>query len=339
MKAAFLVKYGDASSAFEIREVPRPKPKDQQVLIEVEAFGLNFADVMARLGLYKAAPPLPSLLGYDVVGTIVECGPAVTEFQTGDRVTALTRFGGYAEFAVAESSVLGKIPPSMPAGVATALSTQYCTAFFLARELANVQAKDQVLVHAAAGGVGTALVQIAKHQGCEVFGTCSSAEKVAYLRDHNVDHPINYRQHDFAEKVTEILGNGGLDVIFDPVGGKSVKKGFRLLGAGGRILTYGVSSMNQAKSVFGKLHVLGQFGFYHPVQFLSKSRGMIGVNMLTIADQKPHKISRVMKQVISMTEAGILQPHVGGEYPAEHIGDAHAHLESRKSMGKIIVKW
>ncbi len=339
MKAAFLVKYGRASQAFEIREAAQPVPGAQQALIRVEAFGLNFADVMARLGLYKAAPPLPSILGYDVVGTVVTCGPDVKSVQPGDRVVALTRFGGYAEYTIAAEEALGKISEEMAPGVATALSTQYCTAYFLAFEMANLQSGDQILIHAAAGGVGTALVQFARHKNCEIFGTCSSSEKINFLRENQVDHPINYKDVDFVEAVGEVIGDGGLDVIFDPLGGKSIKKGYRLLGAGGRILCYGVSSMNQARSIFGKLRVLAEFGIYHPVQFLKNSRGMIGVNMLSIADKKAAKINRILRNVIQLAEEGILRPHVGGEFSVNQLSEAHDFLESRRSMGKIIVKW
>ena len=339
MKVANLIKYGPAESAFEIREAIAPIPKSDQVLIKVEAFGLNFADVMARLGLYKAAPPLPAILGYDVVGSVAAIGKEVDHVALGERVTALTRFGGYAEYAVAEKEVVYPIPDSFSAGVAVALATQYSTAYFLSHNMANLQENDKVLIHAAAGGVGTALVQMALHKKCIVFGTCGATEKIAYLEKNGVHHPINYSTNDFEEAVRKIVGKQGLDAIFDPVGGKSVKKDFRLLGAGGRVFTFGVSSMNQTKSIFGKLRVLWQFGFYHPVQFLSNSKGMVGINMLKIAEENPDKIAKVMKSVIRLTEEGILSPHVGGEFAVEEIGRAHAFLESRKSMGKIVVKW
>ena len=339
MKAAYLIKYGSADTAFELREVLKPEPEPNQVQIKVEAFGLNFADVMARLGLYKGAPPLPALLGYDVVGHIEKCGTEVKNINVGDRVTALTRFGGYAEYALAEKGVTNKIPETTAAGEAVALMTQYSTAYFLAHEMIPLQENDKVLIHAAAGGVGTALTQMALHRKCIVFGTCSSSEKIAYLRKNGVQHPINYREKDFAETIRTITGGDGLDAVFNPVGGKAVKQGFRLLAAGGRLATYGVSSMNQTKSIFGKLRVLAQFGIYHPLQFLSNSKGMIGVNMLKIAEQKPEKIARAMKAVIRLNEEGILRPHVGGEYSIDRLAEAHQFLESRKSMGKIVVKW
>ncbi|NND31179.1 MAG: zinc-binding dehydrogenase [Saprospiraceae bacterium] len=339
MKAAYLVRYGTASQAFEIRETEIPTPSPSQILIQVEGFGLNFADVMARLGLYKGAPPNPAILGYDVVGRVAKCGTDVVDFEQGDRVIALTRFGGYAEYALAEGFVSQRVPEDLPPGEAVALSTQYCTAYFLSHLMANLQQKDRVLIHAAAGGVGTALVQMAKAKNCIIFGTCGSAEKIAYLEQAGVQHPINYRKEDFVEVVRKVSSGHGLDVVFDPIGGKSVKQGFKLLGAGGRILSYGLSSMNQTSNIFGKLKVLGQFGFYHPVQFLSGSRGMIGVNMLKVADDNPRKIAYAMQKVIEMTSQGILKPFVGGEFSINQLVEAHEYLESRKSMGKIVVKW
>jgi NADPH2:quinone reductase len=339
MKAAYLIKYGEANTAFEIRDVQKPQPGPDQVLIKVEGFGLNFADVMARLGLYKGAPPLPALLGYEVVGNLEYCGSEVRDLAIGDRVVALTRFGGYAEYALAEKSVVFRVPSELSVGVAVALATQYSTAYVLAHDLANLQENDRVLIHAAAGGVGTALVQLARHFGCVIYGTCSSENKMRYIEKNGVDFPINYLEHDFADAVRQLSPDNGLDVIFDPVGGKSVKKGFGLLNAGGRILCFGVSSLNQTKSILGKLRVLAQFGVYHPIQLLSQAKGMIGVNMLKIGDDQPEKVSRAMQKVIAMTQAGILNPYVGGQYSIDQLSEAHEFLESRKSMGKIVVKW
>ncbi len=339
MKAAFLVKYGASGSAFETRDMKKPSPGPGQVLIKVSAFGLNFADVMARLGLYKGAPPIPCVLGYDVVGYVEQCGMEVTGVTAGDRVAALTRFGGYAEYVLAQCEVVNKVPEDTPAGIAVALATQYSTAYFLAFEMANLQENDHVLIHAAAGGVGTGLVQMALRKKCIVFGTCSSPEKVAYLRGNGVHYPINYREKDFAVQVKEVLGSKGMDVVFDPVGGKSVKKGYQLLGAGGRICTFGVSSMNNTTNIFGKLRVLFQFGIYHPLQFLSRSRGILGINMLRIAEENPQKIGRTMKGVIALWEKGEINPYVGGEYPIDKLAEAHEFLESGKSMGKIVVSW
>ena len=143
MKAIALVKTGDASSAFKVIEIVKPQPKEGEVLIKVAAFGLNFADVMARRGMYKEAPPLPAVLGYDVAGTVEAVGENVTAIKIGDRVTAMTRFGGYAEYAVTNASAAAVIPASIDNATATALTTQYCTAYYAAAEMVNLQEADK----------------------------------------------------------------------------------------------------------------------------------------------------------------------------------------------------
>ncbi|WNJ19607.1 zinc-binding dehydrogenase [Pontibacter sp. G13] len=339
MKAAFLVRQGDPKEAFEIRETPKPLPQAGEVQIEVEGFGLNFADVMARLGLYRDAPPMPSVLGYDVVGRISELGPEVEGYQLGDRVASMTRFGGYAQFAVADQRVLMPIPEDLPVGQGVALPVQYGTAWYMAKDLIQLRAGEHVLIHAAAGGVGTALVQIARQVGCVIYGTAGSDAKLAYLKEQGVDHPINYRSTEFDQVIRELRGEAGLDVIFDPIGGATLKKGFKLLGAGGRILSFGGSTMTEAKGFFGKIMAGLSFGFYHPVMFLGNSRSMLGVNMLRLADQRPHVMGRVNAGMRQALDEGYLNPVVGGEFPAEDIAEAHAFLESRKSMGKVVVTW
>ena len=191
MKTVTLVKHGKAEQAFELRESKMPVPAENQVLINVEAFGLNYADVMARFGLYKEAPALPSVLGYEVVGYIESKGAGVTSLQNGQRVVAFTRFGGYAQYAVAEAVAVTPIPETMEVGVAAALATQYCTAFYASEIMANVQAGEHVMIHAAAGGVGIALIQLAKRKKCTVYGTASAESKLYFLRSPGVDYPIN----------------------------------------------------------------------------------------------------------------------------------------------------
>ena len=338
MKAAVLVKNSSANDSFEIREIDKPKAEEGQVLIKVEAFGLNFADIMARQGIYQDCPPLPAVIGYDVVGEVVEIGLGVDNVQVGDRVTAMTRFGAYAEYAITDYRACAKIADAYPVGKATALTTQYCTAYYCLEEMLNLYPGDKVLIHAAAGGVGTALVQLAKHKGCEIFGTAGSAEKLEYLRELGVDHPINYRSSDFEQEVRKLAGDGGLDAVFDPVGGDSVKKGLRLLGSGGRIVLFGASSMT-GTNVFGKISAGLGFGFYHPAEFMMASKSMIGVNMLRIADNRPMVLKRCLEKVVQLVEDGVLDPTEAKVFPIDELAEAHEFLEGRKSIGKVSVKW
>jgi len=338
MKAVTLIKNGDAARAFEIRETAKPSPASDEVLIKVSAFGLNFADVMARNGMYKEAPPIPCVLGYDVAGIAEATGSNVSNIQPGQRVTALTRFGGYAEYAVTKASAVAAIPDTMDDAIATALTTQYITAYYAAAEAVNLFKGDKVLVHSGAGGVGTALIQFAKHKGCEIFSTAGSDEKLQQLAALGVHHGINYRTTDFESKIKALTNGKGVDVIFDAVGGSSVKKGFRSLAAGGRLICYGASDMSD-KNIFGKIGSALGFGFYHPVMLMMPSKAMIGVNMLKIADDKPLVIQRCLQAVVQLYKEGVFKPNIGKVFPVSDIAVAHEYLEKRKSMGKIVMKW
>ncbi len=340
MKAIYLVRTGAPEPAFELRDVPTPEPARGQVRIAVEGFGLNYADVVARHGLYRDAPPRPCVLGYEVVGRVDALGAGVTGVNLGQRVTALTRFGGYATHAVTDARAVAAIPDDLDIGVAAALPTQGCTACFMAEEMVRLHDGDHVLVQAAAGGVGTLLVQLCKRRGCIVYGTAGSDDKLAVLRQLGVDYPINYRRVDFADEVRRLRGAAGLDVIFDSLGGSYVRKGIGLLGAGGRIVCFGGADHGRGSlQALRTLKFALSFGFPHPIPLLMRSKGVIGVNMLRIADERPEVLARCLRAVVELALRGDLKPIVGGRYSAAQIAAAHEFLESRRSTGKIVVTW
>lgn len=338
MKAAVLVRKGKASQAFEIQERNAPEPSPTQVRLDVEVFGLNYADVMARLGKYQDAPPMPSILGYEAVGRINKIGSQVTGLEVGQRVLAFTRFGAYASQAVTEAMAVVPISDDLDAGIATAFGTQYCTAFYAANYVTQLHAGEHVLVQSAAGGVGTALVQFALHKGCIVYGTAGSEKKLDYLRALGVQYPINYTTEDFEEVVKKHAPNGKIDAMFDAVGGSAVKKGFRILAGGGRLVCYGASSMSQ-QGLFGTVGSALGFGFYHPAQLMIPARSILGVNMLRIADEKPQVMQYCMQEVIKLYEQGIFVPSIDKVYPVSELATAHEALEMRKTIGKVAVKW
>lgn len=334
MTVAALVAHGAPEQAFEMQQRPIPVPADDQLLIKIEGFGLNYADVMARIGIYPDCPDLPAVLGYEVVGRVERVGAAVSDLKPGQRVVALTRFGGYAEYAIAQEHGAAAIPDHIPTGKALALATQYCTAFYCAEEMLRLHAGDHVLVHAAAGGVGTALVQLARRRDCIIYGTASE-HKLGYLSETGVHHPINYRKVDFVREIRQLVGERGLDVIFDPIGGKSTRRGLKLLGSGGRIVMFGASRMSDAKGVFSKLSVASSFGLYHPISLMKESKSILGVNMLRIGDNRPWVLQRVLSEVIRLATAGELDPHVGKTFSFSKIAEAHEFLASRQSIGKV----
>jgi NADPH2:quinone reductase len=340
VKSITIVKYGPPERAFDFREEPIPEPHASQVLIKVDAFGLNFADMMARTGHYRDAPKIPFVPGYEVVGRIAKLGPAVGDLSVGQRVVAFTRFGGYAQYACTTRQAVVLLRQEMSNGVAAALATQYCTAYYAACEATNLFAGERVLIHAAAGGVGTALVQLAKLKGCEVFGTAGSDEKLAYLKTIGVDRPINYRTGDFVDSVRTALNGRGLDVVFDSLGGKTYRQSKRLLGAGGRIVSFGVAELSGKRAgILSALNMALNFGFIHPLLLLMKSHATVGVNMLRLADQRPEVLQRILRAVVQLANEGRLAPHVGGTFPADRIAEAHRLLEGRASIGKIVVEW
>lgn len=338
MKAIELHKYGSAKNAFRFVDRDIPVPKANEVVIKVEYTGLNFADVVARRGLYPDAPKNPAVLGYDVVGTVHQLGSEVNGLLVGDRVTALTRFGGYAEYACTMKEGVAKIPDSMDPAAATALATQACTAYYSAEYMYNLRKGDNVLIHAAAGGVGSILVQLAKYRGCTVFAT-ASASKSAYLESIGADHIIDYRNKDFKSEIQSILGGNKIDVVFDSIGGSTFKKSWQLLQACGSLISYGAASQISGNNKLKALGAVFGFGLFSPIQLLMQSRSLLTVNMLRVADNKAEKFQEVLKKVIQFSSEGIIKPKLGRVFDVQDIAEAHDYLESRKSIGKIVLKW
>jgi len=341
MKAIYLTKHGKSEDAFEVRETDMPTIENDEVIIEVKSIGLNFADVLARRGLYPDAPKNPAILGYDVAGVVFKKGKDVIHVEEGQRVAALTRFGGYAEYAKTFAEGVTALPDNISFEEATALATQGCTAYFCAEESVQLHSGDHVLVHAAAGGVGSLLVQYAKHKDCKVYGTAST-KKQDFLRELGVDVPIDYTTQNFDEIISKDLNEGQqLDVIFDSIGGSVFKKGMKILGQGGRMVTYGAASQMDKgkKSLVATLKVGLGFGIFSPIPLLMKSQGIVTVNMLRIADHRKQIFKHVFEQVMDLSSKGVLQPKVGRVFPVDQFADAHEYLEQRKSLGKVVVNW
>ncbi len=340
MKAIFLTQYGAADKAFEIRETPDPEMKDRQVTVAVEGFGLNFADVMARNGLYREAPPLPCVLGYEVVGRVEKCGADADPSWMGKRVLAFTRFGGYAEKVVTDHRGLVPLPDDLDIDRATTMGTQYATAYYAMMHCREFLPGDTVMIHAAAGGVGLALVQLAKHFGCKVIGTAGSQEKLDFLKKQGVDCAINYRDQDYVEVARKWLDGTRLSATFNALAGKSVKRDFSLLGSGGTVVCYGAASrMGKSGGLFANLGLLLKTGFYSPLFMMMKSKSIVGLNMLKLADNRPDIVQHCLNRVMEIYLDGAINPVSGQIFAAEKIGDAHAALENRSSIGKVAVRW
>lgn len=338
MQAWTLTAHGDPLRVFALREHPDPVPTTGQVLIRCEGFGLNYADVMAARGLYREAPPLPSVLGYEVVGRVERCGTGVPNELLGKRVVAMTRFGGYAQLTVTDHRACAVIPDELPLGEAAALATQGCTAWYAAVILCPLRKGQRVLVHSAAGGVGQLLVQLAVQRGCEVFAIASGEEKMTYLRSLGAQHCIDRSRGDYAEAVRTLLGAHKLDVSFNAVGGASYKKDMALLGSGGRILLFGGSERG-ALGGLGTLRFVWRMGVLLPIFLMIKSRSVLGVNMLRISEDQPETIAECLREMVGAQRSGILRAHVHAELPASELPMAHTALASGRTMGKVVLRW
>lgn len=338
MKAIVLNKYGKANEALVLQDVKEPACGKTQVLVEAEAFGLNFADVMARKGMYKDAPALPAVLGYEVVGRVVEQGAEVPVTLVGKRVVAFTRFGGYGKRCVTQYTACVPIEESDDAGIMLALATQYCTAYYASHMATTVNAGDVVLQHAAAGGVGTALIQLCKLRGAKVIGLTGSDDKIAFVKANGCDEVVNYKKTPYHTFVREKFGK--IDIGFNSVAGSTFKKDLRLLNYGGRLVCYGAAERMSGK--FGFLSTLGmvmRMGRIIPVKLLMQSQSLIGVNMLRIADHRPDVLQDCMQKTIDLYRQQKIKPLIGETYAVEETAKAHEFFESGKSTGKLVIKW
>lgn len=309
-------------------------------MIQVEAFGLNYAEVMARLGLYPDSPELPFIPGYDCVGTIVEIGPEVDPNQLGKRVAALTRFGSYAEYAISLENMYAEIPSEMDAADATAIGVQYNTAYYMACQAINLRKGEKVLIRAAAGGVGTALIQLCKWKGCEIVGMVGSDEKCEMLLQNGIERAVNYKDPIAMKQFEKDYKKKGFDVVFNPVAGKSFKIDFKMINPGGKLILFGASSRaSKKRGKIPTMKMLWDMGLLIPILLVGQSRSIIGVNMLKIAMHKPDLIKESMVEVISLFDKGILKPKIGGRFNARDIAKAHQFLANGESVGKVVLVW
>ena len=335
-EAIFLVKKGDAKHAFLRKEITLPALKKGEVIIKSEAFGLNYADVMARNGLYREAPPMPCVIGYEVVGEVVSVGLGGNADLIGKRVLAFCRFGGYSRHVITKEIALVPID-DLPSSEGLALSTQGVTAYYMTDYLAPIQRGERVLIHAAAGGVGTLLIQLAKRRGAKVIAKVGSTEKETIVRNLGADQVINYKTQDYIEGIND---SKKLDASFNPVGGSTFKKDCRNLGPGGKLYLFGGAELSRGRfGILSSMNFLRKMGVIIPAALMMSSKSILGVNMLKIADEKPTIMQVCLTQLMELYLQKKIQVIVGKVYNVKDISSAHKHLESGASIGKISVVW
>ncbi len=336
MKQIVITKYGDPD-VLKIQERKDPKPSTGEVLIKVKAIGVNFADILARKGLYPDAPKPPCVVGYEVSGIIEAAGQGVDPSLVGKSVFALTRFNGYSDkVCVPEDSVFA-IPGSLDFERAAAIPVNYLTAYQLIWVMGGLKKRESVLIHNAGGGVGLAALDIALHLEATTYGT-SSAGKHSFLMERGLEHPIDSRSQDFLSSIMSLTDGKGVEMIIDPIGGKNWNKSYRALRSTGRLGMFGVSTVADSTMgrIFQFIKLIAQTPWYHPLGLMNANKSVFGVNLGHMWHER-NKISGWMQTILKGVDEGWVRPHVDRTFPFEQAGEAHAYIEARKNIGKIVL--
>ncbi|MGH2992667.1 MAG: synaptic vesicle VAT-1 family membrane protein [Solirubrobacterales bacterium] len=341
MRAVVITTHG-GPEVLQVEERPDPLVGPGEVRVAVRAAGINFADLMARAGVYPDAPAPPCVIGYEVAGEVESVGEGVDSVGEGDRVIAATQFGGQAELVTVPAGQAVALPKRISFEQGAAFPVNYGTAYAALVIMGGLREGDRALIHAAGGGVGISATQIAKSRGAEVFGTASAAKHDA-IRAQGVDHAIDYRSQDFAEEVLRITGGEGVDVIIDALGPASFRKDYRILRQGGRLIMYGLADVQTGdkRNVPAVLRNLAQMPFatvpwWKSLSMMKENKGIFGLNMLHWW-QEEGNLDRVVEPVVAALEAGDLTPVVAESFSFERAGDAHQFIQDRRNIGKVVL--
>jgi synaptic vesicle membrane protein VAT-1 len=336
MKQMFIVGHGGPEK-LQLRESPDPSPARGEIRIRVKASGVNFADILARQGLYPDSPRIPCVVGYEVSGTADTVGSGVDQSWVGREVFALTRFGGYSDVVVVPEKQLFAKPASLSHEQAAAIPVNYLTAWQLLVVMGSLKREETVLVHNVGGGVGLAAIDIALHIGAKIYGTASSG-KHAFLKQRGLDEAIDYRTKDWAVELRRLTNGKGVALITDPLGGNHWRKSYMALRSTGRLGMFGVSVATTSK-LFGPLRLLPValgMPLFHPLSLMSSNKSAFGVNLGHMWHESD-MISSWMEILLKGVTDGWVRPHVDKSFPLAEVGEAQTYIEERKNIGKVVL--
>jgi NADPH:quinone reductase-like Zn-dependent oxidoreductase len=325
------------TEVLQVQEAPDPQAKPDEVIVTVRAAGLNFADILARQGLYPDGPAKPCVMGYEVAGVVESVGANVDRSLIGKAVVAMTRFGGQSEKVLVQERQLFAKPDSLSFEQAAAVPVNYLTAWALLVVMGGLRKGEAVLIHNAGGGVGLAALDIAKHIGATTYGTASPG-KHEFLRQRGLEHPIDYRNQDWLPALKQMTNDRGVELVIDPIGGGHWKKSYQALRTTGRLGMFGVSTAS-ANGLRGKLKLVkaaAQMPRFYPLGLLSKNRGVFGLNLGHMWHE-PEKVAEWVRDIMQGINEGWIQPHVDRAFPFDQAGAAHAYMEARKNIGKVVL--
>ncbi len=337
MRAIWITRKG-GPEVLEVRQGPDPVPAPGQVRVRVRAAGLNFAEVMARVGLYPDAPPPPCVLGYEAAGVVDALGPGTPGPPPGTRVVALSRFGAHADLVCVPARQVVPLPDGVGFEEAAALPVTYITAYHMLFRAAALRPGEKVLVHMAAGGVGIAVLQLCRTvPGVVAFGT-ASAPKHDAIRAEGCAHPIDYRALDYEGEVRRLTGGRGVDVVLDPLGGADWKKGYRLLRPGGRLVAYGFANLlsGERRSFLRLVRQAIRIPLFTPIGLMNDNKALVGVNIGHLWGEL-ETLAEEMAALVDLWGKGEIRPRVDSTYPFDRAAEAHRRLQSRRSVGKIVL--
>jgi NADPH:quinone reductase-like Zn-dependent oxidoreductase len=337
MKQVWITKPG-APEKLQLREAVEPSAGAGEVRIRVAYAGVNFADIQARMGQYPDAPKPPCVVGYEVSGVIDQVGSNVRGLAVGDRVMALTRFGGYSEVVAVTEEWVHKLPDSISLEAAGAIAVNYGTAWVMLTRLANVRSGQTVLIQSAGGGVGLAALQICLWRGATPIGT-ASAGKHDRLRQMGCKHCIDYRNQDVEAEVLKMTAGRGVDIALDAAGGSSIRMNYRLLAPLGHLVMFGFAATvtGERRNPLSLIKGLATTPFFHPLALVNANRSLSGLNMGRLFPEYGRMRGEI-GQIVGLVADGTFAPVVDRVFPFDEAAAAHRYLQDRRNFGKVLLK-
>jgi synaptic vesicle membrane protein VAT-1 len=337
VRAIWITRAG-GPEVLQVRESADPEPRAGEVRVRVRAAGLNFAEIMARLGLYPDAPKPPCVVGYEAAGVVDLMGPGVSAPAPGTRVVVLSRFGAQSDVVCTPAAQALPMPDEMTFEDAAALPVNYLTAYHALFRVAALRAGEAVLVHMAAGGVGIAALQLCKTvPGVVTFGTASATKHDA-IRAEGCHHPIDYHRVDYEGEVRRLTGGKGVDVVLDPLGGNDWRKGYRLLRPAGRLVAYGFANLatGERRSVWDSARAFLRVPVFTPIGLMNDNRALAGINVGHLWGEM-ELLASEMGAILDLYRRGAIKPHVDSVFRFEQAADAHRRIQSRRNVGKVLL--